>query len=112
MSSLSTPEVSDEVSCDLEAAPLSQLIAWFRGDHDDAIRSRAAAEILRRFEPLLRKYCRCLGRPAEDYRDFVQEVMVRVLISLPRLRDPRAFPGLMRNIVTNTAADIWRKRGR
>lgn len=112
MSSVGTSEASNDACADPRAAPLSQLLTSFREGSADVVRSRAAAEILRRFEPLLRKYCYSLGQLADSYEDFVQEVMLRVLIALPKLRQPLAFPGLMRHIVVSTAVDIWRKRGR
>lgn len=103
-------EVSEGADRDLRVMPLPQLISWFHEDQPDAIRSRAAAEILRRFEPLLRKYFRRVGQPADGYADFVQEVMLRMLTALPKLRNPEAFAGLMRHIVIGTAADSLRKR--
>lgn len=87
----------------LSTLPLPEVIGLLRSDEHDARSSAAATEILRRFQPLLRKYW--LGRRAGEYEDFVQEAMVRLFIALPKLRDAAAFPGLFRRIVIGTAAD-------
>jgi RNA polymerase sigma factor (sigma-70 family) len=92
--------------------PLAQVISQFTDLKDEPARSAAAAEILRRFEPLLRRYFNQIREPAIGYEDFVQDVMVRLLIVLPRLRDVQSFPGLMRKIVIGTMADALRKRPR
>jgi RNA polymerase sigma-70 factor (ECF subfamily) len=66
-------------------------------------------EIIRRFEPLLRKAWRHLPRTAE-YSDFVQDVFVRLFGSLPKLRDPRAFPGYFQRVVQSTVASAVRRK--
>lgn len=71
--------------------------------------SAAAAEIGRRFSPLIRKFWR--QQRCGEYADFFQEVMLRLFTALPQLRDHDAFPGLFRRIVIAAAADYWRKQG-
>jgi len=91
------------------ALPIAELIEDLRSHPTEAKSSEAAVEILRRFHPLLRKYWRWhnLG----DYEDFLQEVMVRLFTALPHLRDPDAFPGLLRRIVIGVSADSLRRGG-
>lgn len=96
----------------LRTASLATLLGNFYEDGGVAERSEATQEILRRFEPLLRKYFRRIGERPDTYRDFVQDVVLRLLLALPKLRNPDAFAGLMRRIVVGAAADAVRKRTR
>jgi RNA polymerase sigma-70 factor (ECF subfamily) len=66
-------------------------------------------EIIRRFEPLLRKAWRHVPATTE-YRDFVQDVFVRLFGNLPRLENPRAFPGYFQRIVQTTASAAIRAK--
>ncbi len=66
-------------------------------------------EIIRRFEPLLRKAWRHVPATTE-YRDFVQDVFVRLFGNLSRLEDPRAFPGYFQRIVQTTASSAIRAK--
>ena len=93
---------------DAAALPLAVLIEGLRSHPTEARSSEAAVEILRRFHPLLRKYWR--WHKLGDYEDFLQEVMVRLFTALPHLRDPDAFPGLLRRIVIGVSADALRGR--
>ena len=45
-------------------------------------------------------------------RDAVQEGFIRAWRSLPTLRDPDAFDGWLRTLVTRACLDIVRRRGR
>jgi RNA polymerase sigma factor (sigma-70 family) len=90
----------------LAALPLPLLLARLRDKDNQANASQAAVEILRRFQPLLRKYW--AWHRLGEYEDFVQEVMLRLFIALQRLRDANAFPGLLRRIVIGTATDALR----
>jgi RNA polymerase sigma factor (sigma-70 family) len=94
---------------DLPALALSEVIALLRLADPDPRASRAATEILRRFQPLLRKYW--AWHRLGEYEDFVQEALLRLFVALPRLRDPAAFPGLFRRVVIGTATDVLRARG-
>ena len=45
-----------------------------------------------------------------EYRDFVQDVFVRLFGGLPALRDTRAFPGYFQRLVQSTVATAIRKK--
>lgn len=66
-------------------------------------------ELIRRFEPLLRKAWRHVP-PIMEYGDFVNEVFVRLFGRLPQIKDRRAFPGYFRRVVQSTLVDILRRR--
>lgn len=70
--------------------------------------SAAAVELIRRFQPLIRKFWRL--QQCGDYEDFFQDVLLRTFSSLPHLRNHAAFPGFLRRIVVTTAADYWRRQ--
>jgi len=89
---------------DVATRPLAFLIEDL---HNEVTSGEAINEILRRFHPLLRKYWR--WQRVCEYEEFLQEVMVRLFGALPNLRDPNAFPGLLRRIVLATAADLLRR---
>ena len=92
-----------------EAATLPELLSSIRHG-PSVVGERAATEMVRRFQPLVRRYWRAKG--CGDLDDFSQEVWTRLFESLPQLRDADAFPGFMRRIVVACAADYWRKRSR
>jgi len=98
-----TAEVEDP-----SALALPLLLARLRNRDNEDTSSQAAVEILRRFQPLLRKYW--AWHRLGGYEDFVQETMLRLFIALPRLRDSEAFPGLFRRIVIGTATDALRHK--
>jgi RNA polymerase sigma-70 factor (ECF subfamily) len=54
---------------------------------------------------------RLIGRP-DDVEDVVQEVFVRLYLSLGRLRSPQAFEAWLNRIVANTSCDYLRRRKR
>ena len=95
--------MSGAIDPPLMSLPLPEVTELLRLDEHDPRASEAATEVLRRFQPLLRKYW--LRHRSGEYEDYVQEAMVRLFIALPKLRDPAAFPGLFRRIVIGTAAD-------
>ena len=90
----------------LSSVPLPELIQQLQLGGDDPRSSDAAVEVLRRFQPLLRKYW--AWHRIGEYDDYVQEVMVRLFVALPRLKSLEAFPGLFRKIVIGTATDALR----
>jgi len=94
---------SDSAGADISQLPLPEVIKRLQAGERDARSSNAAVEVLRRFQPLLKKYW--TWHPYGQYEDFVQEVMLRLFIALPSLRDLEAFPGLFRRIVIGAAAD-------
>lgn len=90
----------------LEEASIEDLVGGLRhASQQDA--DPYCREIIRRFEPLLRKAARHLPRHVE-YQDFVQDVFVRLFGGLPNLRDARAFPGYFQRIVQTTVATALR----
>ncbi len=64
-------------------------------------------EIIRRFEPLLRTSFR--PHRGVEYRDFVQEVFLRLFQGLPKLRNPKAFPGYLLMVCRSVAIDLRRR---
>jgi RNA polymerase sigma factor (sigma-70 family) len=100
-------EASD-TRADNTSLPLPRLLEDLRADAGSGRADEAIREILRRFHPLLRKYWR--WQHVGAYEDFLQEVMVRLFSSLPHLRDPDAFPGLLRSIVLATSVDLLRRK--
>lgn len=76
---------------------------------DDA--SEYCEEIIRRFEPLVRRGWRRAG-VGTNFSDFLQDVLVRLFGGLARLRNPKAFPGYFRRIVASVAVDQIRQQAR
>lgn len=65
----------------------------------------------RRFAAIVHGIARArVGRTEAD--DVVQETFVALHRNLPRIRDPRALPGWLRQVATNAANDRWRRRRR
>jgi len=107
MTSDDTSAASDEGRRGLADMPLGALVELLRL-RSEPTASRAAAEVARRFSPLVRRFWRT--NRCGDYDDFSQEVLTRLFVALPHLRSVDAFPGLFRQIVLATAADFWRRR--
>ena len=102
-------EASEPLDLIISDLPLPEVIGYLlRLNESDPRSSAAATEILRRFQPLLRKYW--AWHRLGEYEDFVQEAMLRLFIALPSLRNLDSFPGLFRRIVIGTAADALRAR--
>ena len=76
------------------------------GDHD------AFAELARMHVSKLDSAARLVLRDPELARDAVQEGFIRAWRSLPSLRDPEAFDGWLRTLVTRACLDVVRRRGR
>jgi RNA polymerase sigma factor (sigma-70 family) len=78
--------------------------------------SRSCAEILRRFEPLFRKYWQKLRSAALssgiEYEDFLQEIAKKMAASITGLRNPHAFPGYLQRIVISTMVEMMRQASR
>jgi RNA polymerase sigma factor (sigma-70 family) len=91
----------------LRELPIAALVTYVNSGDEDTT-SDAFAEIVRRFEPLLRKTWQAHGRG--EYRDFAHDVFVRIFAALPGLKTGPAFPSFFRSIVLSVAADQWRKR--
>ena len=76
------------------------------GDHD------AFAELARMHVARLDAAARLILRDHDLARDAVQEGFIRAWRSLPALREPDAFDGWLRTLVTRSCLDIVRRRGR
>lgn len=76
------------------------------GDHD------AFAELARMHVARLDSAARLILRDHDLARDAVQEGFIRAWRSLPTLRDPDAFDGWLRTLVTRACLDVVRRRGR
>ena len=89
-------------------APLEELVTGL-AQSEPGGGSAEAVEIVRRFEPLLRRAFQ-RGGFAMDYEEFVQEVFVELFSGLPALRDVRAFPGYFRRVALSVAGGVARRR--
>lgn len=76
------------------------------GDHD------AFAELARMHVSRLDAAARLILRDHDLARDAVQEGFIRAWRSLPTLREPDAFDGWLRTLVTRACLDMVRRRGR
>ena len=76
------------------------------GDHD------AFAELARMHVARLDSAARLILRDPDLARDAVQEGFIRAWRSLPTLRDPDAFDGWLRTLVTRACLDVVRRRSR
>jgi len=77
-----------------------------RGDHD------AFAELARMHVARLDAAARLIVRDHDLARDAVQEGFIRAWRNLPTLREPDAFGGWLRTLVTRACLDLVRHRGR
>ena len=75
------------------------------GDHD------AFAELARMHVSRLDAAARLILRDPDLARDAVQEGFIRAWRGLPALREPDAFGGWLRTLVTRSCLDIVRRRG-
>ena len=76
------------------------------GDHD------AFAELAHMHVSRLDAAARLILRDPDLARDAVQEGFIRAWRSLPALREPDAFGGWLRTLVTRSCLDMVRRRGR
>lgn len=103
----------------MQLDPSRRPIADLAGDlqHGSPVEaSRSCAEILRRFEPLFRKYWQRLRSGAQssgiEYEDFLQEIAKKMAGSITGLRNPHAFPGYLQRIVMTTTVEVMRQASR
>ena len=94
-------QIDRETMADL---PMARLLSGL-GASDRVEASTAAAEIIRRFEPLMRRTWHRLAGPAADYEDFRQEAILKLFRALPQLREVDAFPGFFRSVILSVAYD-------
>ena len=100
--------VEEVHSTEPSALPVAQLVTALASAPPDRI-SPLVAEIIRRFEPLMRRTWYRLGGSATDYGDFRQEAHLKLFRALPQLQDPAAFPGFFRRVIVNVAYDELRR---
>lgn len=101
-----------------ETANLSQLSVAALAERLRADPSEGSAdvciELLNRFRPLLHRAWLGIARevyPSVEEEDFVQSVILRLLGSVRALRDPKAFPGYLKEIVRAVREDTRRRAG-
>jgi RNA polymerase sigma-70 factor, ECF subfamily len=93
----------------MASLPLPEILSALSAS-EPTVAQHYAAEIIRRFEPLMRVTWRGVGGLAADYDDFVQEAFLKLFRALPQLRDRNAFPGFFRMVLLNVARDQLRRR--
>jgi len=96
-----------QIEHDVQAMPVEQLVCELRGASPENS-SIFFEEIVRRFEPLIRKAWRRSAHLSE-YDDFAQDAFVRLFRGLPGLQNPKAFPGYFRSIVISVLLDNLRR---
>jgi RNA polymerase sigma factor (sigma-70 family) len=95
-----------EVREDLSSLPLQDLLR--RLEETDRARSTAIfMELVRRFEPVIRKGWR--KTRGVEYSEFANEVFQRAFGALPTLRVPLTFPLFFKHIVRSVAGDLMRE---
>lgn len=96
-----------EATSELQALTVEQLVSGLSEKSRDEA-SDYFAELVRRFEPLLR-HAWHRGAFSTEYGEYAQDVFVSLFRFLPHLRSPKAFPGYFRRIALSVAADHARK---
>jgi RNA polymerase sigma factor (sigma-70 family) len=96
-----------ETEFDVQTLTVDQLVCKLResSPEDSSI---FFEEIIKRFEPLVRKVWR-RGAHIIEYNDFAQDAFLRLFRGLPKLQNPKAFPGYFRSIVVSVLLDQFRK---
>jgi len=92
---------------EVQALTVEQLVSGLRDKSQDEL-SDYFAEIIRRFEPLLRRSWRRSAFSTE-YPEYAQDVFLSLFRCLPYLRCAKAFPGYFRRVALSVAADHARK---
>ena len=92
---------------EIQALTVEQLVSGLNGKSREEV-SDYFNEIIRRFEPLLRRSWQ-RGALSSEYREYTQDVFLSLFRYLPHLRSPKAFPGYFRRVALSVAADHARK---
>lgn len=92
---------------EIQALTVKQLVSGLHERSRDEM-SDYFTEIIRRFEPLLRRSWRRWAFSTE-YPEYAQDVFLSLFRYLPYLRSPEAFPGYFRRVALSVAADHARK---
>lgn len=95
------------MSLDFQQWTVEELVIAIREGQQEET-SAYFEELIRRFEPLLRKAWR-RALPGTDYEDYVQDVFLALFRSIRQIRNPRAFPGYFRRVALTVATDHVRK---
>lgn len=102
---------NSEAKTNREELTIEQLVRGLKEAPDKSEASAYCEELIRRFEPLLRRAWRRVGAP-DEYRDFVHDVFLRVFKNLPGLASPKAFPSYLRHTVLSVVVERVRKERR
>jgi RNA polymerase sigma-70 factor (ECF subfamily) len=92
---------------EIQALTVEELVSGLDRKSRDEV-SDCFTEIIRRFEPLLRRSWRRWAFSTE-YPEYAQDVFLSLFRCLPHLRTPKAFPGYFRRVALSVAADHARK---
>jgi len=92
---------------EIQTLTVEELVSGLDRKSRDEV-SDCFTEIIRRFEPLLRRSWRRWAFSTE-YHEYVQDVFLSLFRYLPHLQTPKAFPGYFRRIALSVAADHARK---
>ncbi|HEX6096064.1 MAG TPA: sigma-70 family RNA polymerase sigma factor [Thermoanaerobaculia bacterium] len=95
-----------EVREDLSSLPLQDLLRRLE-DTDRARSTPIFMELVRRFEPVIRKGWR--QTRGVEYSEFANEVFQRAFGALPTLRVPLTFPLFFKHVVRSVAGDLMRE---
>lgn len=93
---------------EIQALSLVELLVGLKSSNPEEA-SICSLEIIRRFEPLLRRSWTRL-KDLVDYEDFVQDVFVQLFRHLANIENPEAFPGYFQRVASSVAADHLRKK--
>jgi RNA polymerase sigma-70 factor (ECF subfamily) len=102
---------NSEAETTREGLTVEQLVRGLKEASDKSEASAYCEELIRRFEPLLRRAWRRAGT-SDEYQDFVHDVFVRIFKSLPGLESPKAFPSYLRHTVLSVVVERTRKERR
>jgi RNA polymerase sigma-70 factor (ECF subfamily) len=103
-------EPTNNPETDLQSQTVEQLVSSLRDSPEES--SAVFSEIIRRFEPLLRRAWWRRGglHVSYTYQDFIQEIFLRLFAGLPRLENVKAFPGYFHKVALSVAADYYRRQ--
>jgi RNA polymerase sigma factor (sigma-70 family) len=98
---------NSEPNLNVKDMAVEQLVVYLRTGNAVEV-SACCEELIIRFEPLLRRHWPRNNFKIE-YSDFVQDVFLKLFRGLPRLEDPKAFPGYFLKVVQSVATDLLRR---
>jgi RNA polymerase sigma-70 factor (ECF subfamily) len=97
---------NSELNIDVTSLTLEEVVQRLRVAPEEET-SVYCLEVIRRFEPLLRKhwYRRSYS---DDYQDFVHDVFLRLFRGLHNLNEPKALPGYLLKVIFSVRASYTR----